>query len=211
MRAKRIVVAQRSRVCRVCKLTPEQIARVNAAIWPEPGVSLRAANYRIAAIRVAATFGLDVEEKSITRHARHIEATWHRVGHDTPPAPGEIPVFSTDYQSVTGMAAQIGAHAMDVLGRRIGALDAPDLIAVAKLGVTAATKREELRIKQAEVETAQGLMGAIFGLVGGHVSEADVPETEIIDVTPVEVLHDEVQAEREALKRLQAGEAVGAR
>jgi hypothetical protein len=210
---RKVLVAQRSQTCRICKeLTAERIARVNAVIWPEPGVALRAPAYRIAAVRAAAAEGLTVEEKSVTRHARHIERSWHRVTLDKPTAPGEIPVYPTDYASITDQAAQLGAVAMGSIHKHIveGTLESRELVSVAKMGVQATTQREALRIRQQEIATADNLLSALFGLGAGLLTEADVPEAEFIDVTPVEDMHAEVQAERAALIRLQAGATSGA-
>lgn len=204
---RKVLVAQRSQTCRICKeLMPDAIARVNATIWPEPGVALRAPAYRLAAVRAALAEGLKVEEKSVTRHATHIERTWHRVTMDKPAAAGEIVVYPTDYQSVIDQAAQLGAAAMGSLKTRVdnGSMDDRELVAVAKLGVGATAQRESLRVRQQEVETGQGLLASLFGLAAGILSEGDVPDVEVIDVTPVEDLHAEVQAERQALIRLQA-------
>lgn len=214
VRRKNVLVAPRSRACRICKeLVPALIADVNAAIWPEPGVAVRARDYRIAAARVCRAHGLEVEEKSVTRHAKHIEASWHRVTTERPAGSSEIAVFPTDYQSVAQHAAQLGMQAMGVLSKRVaqGTMEDRELVATAKLGVGAVQQREALRIRQQEADTAQGFMAAVFGLAAGHVGEDDVPEVEVIDVTPVEVLHVQVQEERAALRRLQAGEADRAR
>lgn len=207
-----MLVAQRSRTCRICKgLEPAQIADVNAVIWPEPGVAVRARDYRIAAVRAARANGLEVEEKSVTRHATHVERSWHKVDAGRPASPGELPVFPTDYTSMVGQAAQLGAVAISQLTKRAksGQMEDRELVAAARIGMTSVQHREALRMRAQEVDTAHALLAAIHGLGGGHISEDDVPETEVIDVTPVEVLHEKVRSEREALKRLQAGEAPG--
>jgi len=76
--------------------------------------------------------------------------------------------------------------------------------------LAAAGQREALRIREREAETTGSLAAAIFGLSSQLISEDDIPESEVIDVTPVEDLLDEVRSERQALKRLQTGEAVRA-
>lgn len=207
-----IVVAQRARDCKVCALPPDQLAEVNAAIWPEAGEKARARGYRYAAVRVCATYDLSVEAKTITRHALHIEKSWHRASNRSKPGPGEITVFPTDYQSIATQAASLGAQAMGQIEKRIPELEPRELVAVAKLGVTAATNREALRMRAQEVDQAATIVQALMGFASGHLTEADLPsDVEVIDVTPKEVLLAEVQAERAALKRLAAGEADGAR
>jgi hypothetical protein len=204
----KVIVAQRSRACSVCRLPPESVAVVNATIWPIPGEKIRGRNYRIDAVRACASFGLVLDAKTITRHASHVERSWHRVTAQQPAAPGEVPVFATDYQSMVGQAAQLGAHAIDRLKKRVadGALDDRDLIAAAKLGTSAVTQREALRMRAQEVDQQGAIVAALTGLTSGHIDMGDFPEVEVIDVTPVEVLHAEVSAEREALKRLASGE-----
>lgn len=205
------MVAQRSRACRICKtLTPEKVAIVNATIWPEPGVALRARSYRSDAVRACAAQGLEIEEKSITRHAIHVEKSWHAATPASPAAPGEVPVFPTDYQSVATLGAKLGVVAMRRLEERVPEMEDRELVATARLGMSAATHREALRLKAQEVDTNKGLLSALFGLGGGLLDESDIPEAEIIDVTPVEDLLDAPRLEREALKRLQAGGPAGA-
>lgn len=206
----KVIVAQRSRACSVCvKLPPESVAVVNATIWPVPGEKLRGRNYRVDAVRACASFGIEVEQKTITRHASHVERSWHKVTAQTPAAAGEVPVFATDYQSMVGQAAQLGAHAIDQLNRRVkdGRLDDRELVASAKLGLSAVGQREALRMRAQEVDQQGAIVAALTGLASGHLDMGDFPEAEVIDVTPVEVLHAEISTEREALKRLAAGEA----
>ena len=209
----KVIVAQRSRACTVCRMPPQSVAVVNATIWPVPGEKLRSRNYRIDAVRACATFGVEVEAKTITRHASHVERSWHKVTTQTPAAAGEIPVFPTDYGSMVEQAAQVGAHAMAQLSKRVaaGALDDKDLIATARLGSGVVAQRETLRLRAKEVDQSEAIIAALGGLVSGHIDMGDFPEAEVIDVTPVEVLHDEIAAERQALQRLAAGEADGPR
>ncbi len=210
----KLIVAQRSRMCRICTALPaEAVADVNATIWPEPGASVRARNYRMDATRAAAAHGLEIEAKTVSRHARHVEASWHKVTAVMPAAPGEVPVFPVDYASMADQAAQVGAHAMKRIGERIGVMDDRELVAVAKMGVTTATQREALRMKAQEVDQNGAILRALMGTASGLIDPADLPDVEVIDVTPVGDLLDVISQEREALKRLAAGEgeAVGAR
>lgn len=211
MKRRKVIVAQRSSSCRICKgLSAEQVAAVNEVIWPEPGVRVRNRDYRAAAVRACAAVGLEVEVKSVTRHATHVERTWHEVTGTQPQRPGEVPVFKTDFNSMVDAAATLGAQAMGELTDRLPDLDPKELVAVAKLGVGAAVTRESLRLKAQEVDQNAAIITALGAMAGGHITTGDMPESEIIDVTPVEVLHAEVEAERASLKRLQAGEAPGA-
>jgi hypothetical protein len=86
-------------------------------------------------------------------------------------------------------------RAMHKLDARIsaGTMDDRDLVAVGKLGLSAAGLRAQVAMKRAELNlTAQ----AIFGLASDHLEEN---EAEIKDVTPVADLHAEIDREREAL------------
>jgi len=209
--SRRIVVAQKSATCRICKeLATPQVAQVNATIWPEPGIAVRSRDYRAAAVRACAALGLDLEAKSVTRHAAHIESTWHRVGSTSPIAAGEEPVHPTDYQSVAQRFSAIGMAAAEHIEKRLPDMEDRELLVAGRMGLTAAANREAMRIREREAETTGSLAAAIFGLSSQLISEDDIPESEVIDVTPVEDLLDEVRSERQALKRLQTGEAVRA-
>lgn len=208
----KVVMAPRKRECRVCsELSPEAVALVNAAIWPEPGVAVRGRNYRADAVRAAAAQGMVVEAKTVTRHATHIEASWHTTTPNKPPPPGEVPVFPTDYQSVMTKMASLGMQAAERITERIPVMEDRELVSVLKTGLTATAQRESLRIREREAETAQGILAAFFGGAAGLITDGDIPDAEVIDVTPVPVeeMLDEVRTERAALKRLQAGEAPG--
>jgi len=126
-----------------------------------------------------------------------------------PATAGEVPVFPTDYGSVTEMAAQVGMQAMTTIRGRIPTMDNRDLVAVAKLGTAAAGQREALRLRAQEVDQSQAIVEAITGVASGLLDPRDIPEIEVIDITPVEGLVDEVAKERAALKRIAAGSAVG--
>ncbi len=137
--------------------------------------------------------------------AHDLHATWSEAQPvsqaDTRPAP------SGDARDPASLLRSIGltpAEAPLLQAFRNGSMDDRELVAVAKLGVGATAQRESLRVRQQEVETGQGLLASLFGLAAGILSEGDVPDVEVIDVTPVEDLHAEVQAERQALIRLQA-------
>lgn len=211
MRPKNLVFAQRSRRCKVCGLAPAIIADVNAAIWPEPGIKLRGPQYRARAQRVCTANGLDVDVKTITHHADHTERSWHTVTGTTKPGPGEIPVFPHAFGDLVDSASKVGAFALTEIGKRIPDMDSRDLIGVAKLGVGASATRESLRLKAQEVDQTQAIVAALTGLASGHITEGDIPEAEVINVTPPEVLLAQVRTERAALERRQAGEDGGPR
>lgn len=211
VRSKNLIVAQRSGRCRVCSLPPETIAAVNAVIWPDPGVSrARNGDYRAAAQRVCAANGMTIEVKTITRHAEHTERSWHRVTPRSPARPGEIAVVATDYQSMVEKAATMGAQAMDHVITRLPEMEDRDLIAAAKVGMGAVVGREALRLKAQEVDQTQAIVAALTGLASGHITEADIPDAEVINVTPPEVLLAQVHQTRTRLERLSQGEDPGA-
>lgn len=204
---KGVVVAPRKRGCSLCGgLSPREVADVNAAIWPEGPEHARSRSYRTDGVRVAAANGLTVEAKTITRHADHIEASFHIATPKHPPVAGDIAVMPTDYESVMTKMADVGMRAADRIVDRIDEMDDRDLISVAKLGQTAAAQREALRLRKNEGAQSGLLLQALFGLSGGQLSEGDVPESEVLNVTPPEVMLDEVRQERRALKALQTGE-----
>lgn len=211
MRPKRILVAQRSRACRICKsLAPEVIAEVNATIWPESGVAVRGRNYRAAAVRVCKANGLEIEEKSVTRHALHVERTWHRVTAQNPAGPGEVPVHPTDYQSMVERAGQMGAIAMKRITERIPVMEDRELVTVARIGMQAVGQREANRLRAREVDQSAALLNALMGTSSGHLDPGDIPEVEVVNVTPTSELLAEVEEERSKLRQLQEGEAVRA-
>lgn len=206
-----LMVAPKAAKCRICQeLTPQQVAEVNAAIWSVPGVDLRPRGHRPAAQRACAVNGLVIDIKTVDRHADHIAASWHEAKPQSPVAPGERPVFPTDFTTVTERYANLGMAAVDQLEGLIPTMDPKELVPVARMGLGAVQTREAMRLRAQEVQTAEGMLAALFGVAGGHLSEGDIPDVEVIDVTPVEDLHAEVEAERAALEALQAGEPVGA-
>lgn len=207
------LLAPRKRECRVCtELQPQDVALVNAAIWPEPGVAVRGRNYRADAVRAAAAAGLEIEAKTVTRHATHIEATWHRQRPGSPPPANEAPVFPTDYQSVMAKMASLGMQAASIVEERLPGMEDRELVSVLKTGAAAAGQREAMRLRAQEAENATGFLAAMFGGAAGLITESDIPDAEVIDVTPMstEEMLDEVRTERSALKRLQAGDPAAA-
>jgi hypothetical protein len=182
--------APRKKRCIVCDLPQSQWAEVNAAIWDGQA---RVAGHRVAGQRAyMAQAGVErLDIKVIDRHVEHIETTWHT----TPPSSRERPVFPTDYESVTEKAAGLSARAMEALTRDLDSLAPKDLIAAAKLGLAARQHQETLRAKDRRQATT---LDALFGLAAGLVGA--LPPGEVIDVTPIEVLHEELAAERKLLE-----------
>lgn len=198
---KRVPVAQRSSRCRLCKELPgPSLTAVNAVIWTDASRIDRAGrsrSYRADAVRACDAQGLVVEEKSITRHAEHVERTVKVVGRGGQQvAPGEEPVLPTGFAEVNDEFVRLGMTAVNEIKGRITDLEPRELVATARMGLQASTQREALRIRQQEAADTTDLLRAVFGLSSGVLSEDDVPEVEIIDVTPAEGLLEEVRAER---------------
>ena len=189
-----VIVSGRKDECSVCALPDAALQDVNVAIWQ--GGTKRTRYYRADGQRAAKRHGLTIEVKTVTRHADHIESMWHKADGKQPASPGEIPVFPTDYESLVEKAAHIGYQAMDEVAKRISGgqdVETRDLVAIAKLGVDARSRQEANRIasRQPRLE-----FRAIFGLGAGRI---ELPEAEAIDVTPLEELRSEVEAERALL------------
>lgn len=183
--------------CLVCSLPADQWAEVNAAIWD---AQERRPDYRVAAQRACAVFGLDVKDlKSITNHAEHVERSWHS-GVQYPPTARERAVFPNDYASVTERAARLGVDAMEAISRRLEGMDNRDLIAVAKIGMGARQHQASLESKDRRSNKVE--VTAIFGFVSGHM---DIPEVEARDVTPVGELRGTFEDERRLLEERAAG------
>jgi hypothetical protein len=178
--------------CTICQ-QPERVRiPVNAAIWDEQ-TGRRTKAYRSDAVTLLADFDVRLEAKSVTRHADHVEASWRDTTPAAPAAGREEALFATDFASVTDEAANLGMKAMATLSGRVETMADKDLIATAKLGVGASTARATHSLKRAELGMTAA---AIFGLAAGM---AEVPESEIVNVTPVADLLAEVADERRTL------------
>jgi hypothetical protein len=181
--------APRKLRCVVCLLPASQWAEVNAVIWDG---MVRRVGYGQAAIRAyEAQSGRKVNEKTIYRHADHIEATWHT----TPQNAREKAVFPSDYESVTEKAAGLSARAMERLESQVDDLDPKDLIAAAKLGIAARQHQETLKAKDRRTATT---LDALFGIAAGLVGA--LPEGEVVDTVEVEGLYVELAEERKLLE-----------
>ena len=188
--------------CVICDLTDEEMQRINAEVWD--GVGQRTRGYRARGQSAYYTItGKQLDAKTVTRHADHIEDTWRDVTPNAPAAAAEVPIFASDYKSITERAANLGVYAMTKLEQQVGRdrVEPRELIMMAKMGVTARANEEANRVAESRPTTNVSL---IFGLAGGHL-RGEFPEHEAIDVTPERELLDEIAAERQAL----AGAATG--
>lgn len=182
--------------CRICQ-QPEKIRlAVNTAIWPDGNE--RSDSYRAsAAATFAALAGEKINVKTVTRHAEHVERTRRAVTRKTPMDEDvhERPVIATDFFSVAEKASRVGMLALGRMEGFVenGDIEVKDAIAIARLGVTAAAKGEESRLKRGNQQIE---MMAIFAAVSGFVPEAG---TVPINVTPIEDLKANVAAERQRL------------
>ena len=184
--------------CVICQQPEKVRLAVNTAIWP--GGTARDRSYRSRAVAAfAAMTGTKLDPKTITRHAEHVEATQRAVTASKPMDEDghERPVVATDFYSVATKASRVG---MLALGRMEQYLEDPDAtpavkdaIAIARLGVAAAAKGEDARLKRGDQAIE---MMAIFASVSGFVpDEGSVPR----NVTPPSDLKAVVVDERNRL------------
>lgn len=182
--------------CKVCRIGESQWAEVNAAMW-EGGHRRR--DYIACAQRVIAANGMSVDDRTIQRHAEHIEATWHRGN----PTTREDPVFPIDYDSMTDRAARLGGKAMGRIEEKLDAgepLDTKDLVMIAKAGLGAAQHRAAMQAK----DRRQGEVLDVLLLMASGNAPA-LPEGEVIDVTPASELRAEFERERALLEARSRG------
>lgn len=198
-----VAVARLKGDCKVCQAAERIRLAVNNAVWEgEPSIDSRRDGYRAGGVRAAAVHELDLDPKTITRHAEHVEADARFVSTpaDLDEDRNEEPVL-TDFASVTGLAAELGMRAMTRLTRSLDALGPKELIQTAKLGLGAAGVAEAARLKRGD-QTIQ--VAALFGVVGGYVTtDEDAIEGEAVEV---ESLRASIAEERRELKALAAGD-----
>lgn len=180
--------------CRVCQQPERTRLAVNMAIWPDG--EQRDPAYRSRGVAAfAALAGEAIDVKTITRHAEHTESTRRIV---TPGKPmdedqHERPVVATDFFSVADKASRVGMLALERIEQNIGELGVKDAVAIARLGVAAAAKGEDARLKRGDQAIE---MMAVFAAVSGFAPEqGQVPR----NVTPVDDLRVHVAEERERL------------
>lgn len=200
------LVALRKRDCLVCDAGEDVFASVNEVIWD--GERRRTRSYRAAGVLAMAASGITTAVATIARHADHVERSWHIVDALHPQVGREAPVQAVDFRGVTSRFIAIGHDALTSIAASLeaGLMEDADLIKVAALGLQAAKMRQlaEQADKRPQID-----LEALFALAGGYMRPDDVSEYEGIlkDVTPrlVETMRDEMHAEREQLKALQAG------
>lgn len=202
--------------CVIC-IAPELIRRVvDIAIWPEGGI-VRSANYRSAGARAASQAAMsmppvdgkedpraarysELDPKTITRHADHIEESWREFEPGETLRPDEV-VIATDFGSVTEQMARVGMLAAGGLSTLIGqdpvrfaALFPKEAIAASKLGLQAAGVKEASRLKrnQQVIDVA-----AIFAASSGHHRPVDSGGDE--DEASLDDLRGELAEERKQL------------
>jgi hypothetical protein len=190
-----LLVAPLSPSCRICQLDEDARNAANDAIWKD-GSKERVRQYRAAAVKALLDLSFTVDPKTVGRHADHIERSWRTATPAAPPRALEVPIWTPSVDSLAERAGMLGHAAMSDLERRVsaGIMEDKDVIAVAKLGVGAAVAREKIvqRRREADINVA-----AIFGIVSGHVV---TPPHEVKNVTPVEELEAELDAERALLR-----------
>jgi hypothetical protein len=185
------VVARLNGRCRICGMDDAGRQLVNKAIWPAGMMGPRSPGYRVEGVKAALESATRVDPKSIRTHADHVEASWRHPTPAAPPTGTEVELFDVSLDGMTDRAAQLGARAMAEIDRAMPMMDPKDLVQVAKMGVGAVEKRENLRIKDRRPNIS---LLAVFGLVSGHI-----PETaRIEDQHPVELLEAELDLERRA-------------
>lgn len=196
--------------CIVCQ-APELIRiAVNRAIWPEGGI-VREANYRSAGARAASQAAMlikdkraerysELDPKTLTRHADHIEASWKEFepGEELPE--DHVPV-ATDFGSVMEAGSRLGMKALGALEalldkspEAMAAFKTKEVIAMAKLGTVAAGTKEASRLKRNQ--QAIDVM-AIFGASSGHIVSPTADPAEAAE--DLEAMHAEVAEERRLL------------
>lgn len=212
-------VAPKKGDCVICQ-APETIrVAVNAAIWHEGSV-VRTSNYRAAGCRAAAVVSstmpepdrsryADLDPKTITRHADHVEETWREVMAGDRPADNEVPIVVHEFGSVMDTATDVAMLSMRGLRDLIAtdptafaALRTKEAISVAKLGVVASGSKEASRIKRNQQKID---VMAIFAASSGHIKREGI-EAEEVSAT-VEDLRAELADERKLLAARASGSA----
>jgi len=183
--------------CVICQ-QPEAIrVAVNRAIWPDD--LMRSTSYRAAGVRACKQMGgPNIEVKTVTRHADHIEASWREVEPGERLRDNEVPV-AADFASVTTSGAELGEIVKQGLKELVSkdpmafaAFRTKEAIAIAKLGLQSATAAEGARLKRQQQAID---VIALFGVSSGHIRPAGEPD----DAEDGEVLEDlraEVATER---------------
>lgn len=189
-------VAHKKARCTICSIPQPGWSEVNAAIWDGfPSLDTRVSDYREDGRRTASLYGVKVDAKAITQHALHIEADAREPSDAHPTAARETNVMPIDYESITDRAARLGSDAMESLYQRLPMMEDKDVIAVAKMGMGA--RQHQASMASKDRRKGDTIIG-IFGFVSGHM--ANLPDHEVIDVTPPEELRSSFDEERALLE-----------
>jgi hypothetical protein len=197
--------------CVVCQAPDAIRVAVNAAIWHE-GSIVRTANYRAAGARaasqIAMTLGPDADRyseldpKTITRHADHIEDSWREVMAGDRLADDEVPVVAHEFGSVMDAGADLGMLSMKGLRELItadplafAALRTKEAISIAKLGTVAAGAKETSRLKRNQQKID---VMAIFAASAGFMPSGEGAAAD--DAAVVVDLRAEIAQERSLLE-----------
>lgn len=187
--------------CIVCWAPEPTRVAINAAIWPGEAM-IRSATYRAAGVQVARTSGVPglakCNPKTITRHVDHVESSWREITAKQSARGDEVPVKG-DLTSLVDQGGQLAGKAMDTLDVWLGGgqLEPKDVIAIAKLGVSAATTGEKIRLasRQQKIDVL-----AIFAASSGHLPPMPIGgPTDDEDDVPIDVLRAALTDERRQL------------
>lgn len=173
------VLVPRSAACWVCR-TVAVVEDVTVRLFAADGS--RRADYRDAKEYVKAIGYGKIPDKSLSRylsqHAKHVEAAMA----GGPAAPGELtkiaPAGPSHWLDVNQNAVDIGNEALGVLHSRLDIMEDRELVAVAKLGVSAAQKVGDWEAKGRKLAQVDELIKLASGLTseGGEIGAGDVEE-----------------------------------
>lgn len=173
------VLVPRSAACWVCR-TVAVVEDVTVRLFTPDG--LRKGDYREAKDYVKAIGYGKVPDRALTRylsqHAKHVETAMA----GGPAAPAELtkiaPVGAAHWLDVNQNAVDIGNEALGVIRSRLDVMEDRELVAVAKLGVSAAQKVGDWEAKGRKLAQVDELIKLASGRVGegGEIEAGDVEE-----------------------------------
>ena len=189
------------RDCVICAAPDDVRISLNSVIWPGDGI-VRGVGYLRRAVELAQGSGVAelarLNEKTVLRHAEHIEASWREIRPSDGWRDGEVPLTHS-FTDVMDAGSRLGMTALDHLQRLLetsgdvlAVLNTKVVVDIAKLGVGAAEKKETARLKGRN--QAIEVM-AIFGMGAGFFEPpgADEEATELVQLV------EEFEAERKLL------------
>jgi hypothetical protein len=181
------------RLCKLCAEPQAVLGGLNKAIWGE-GMTRQRGYIRLAG-EALAEHDLIVDQKTILRHADHVEATWRTETPRQPMTDEERPL--TEFGPVMDRISRIGLKAGAKLEELIDGdlLQGKELVAAAKLALNAQATKEMARLKQKGLPDMS--VQAIF-LIGTDVVELNPHE--VRNVTPASELRAEMDEERRLLE-----------